>query len=182
MDIGDKVLVEQCREGNLEAFGMLVERYQGIIFNYLVKMTSSWHAADELTHETFLRAYHKLGLYNSRYSFRNWLLTIASNMAKNRFRSTNRRRVAEAAAANSIETFENDNFTTGTQLAEVDEILAEMPPRMRAPLVLRHMEGLSYEEISHILHIGVSAAKMRTMRAREEFVHRLGANGNHRND
>lgn len=159
---------------------MLVERHQGTIFNYLVKMTGCWHDADELTHETFLRAYNKLGLYNSRYSFRNWLLTIASNLAKNRFRSISRRRTAEAAAANSVERVENMNANS-THLAEVDEVLAEMPSRMRAPLVLRHMEGLSYEEISHILHIGVSAAKMRVLRAREEFAHRLDAEGDGRN-
>ncbi len=177
MDVSDKVLVKRCRDGDTAAFGVLVERYQDTVFNLLVKTTASWHDADELTQEAFLRAYSKLGLYDSRFCFRSWLFTIAVNLAKNRFRSVSRRRMAETTAANSNGTEQNYGFHAEERLAEVDEVLAEMPNKLRVPLVLHHLDGFSYEEISQKLHIGVSAAKMRVMRAREEFAHRIDEDG-----
>lgn len=174
METSDAVLVERCLDGDTEAYGALVRRHQDAVFNLLVKMTGNWHDADELAQEAFLRAYRKLGAYDARYSFKNWVITIAVNLTKNRFRSVFRRRRVEEFVANTPSATDPVTTPADPRLAAVDEALAHLPVNLRAPLLLRHVEGYSYEEIARTLGIGISAAKMRVMRARDVVVQQLG--------
>jgi len=165
MDTPDSTLVERCRAGDADAFEALIRRHQDAVFNLLMKLTGQREEAADLTQEAFIRAYRKLDAYDGRFSFKNWVITIGVNLAKNRFRSFFRRRRVEEEA---------DYTTTENPRVEaVNEALAQLPEKFRVPLVLKHMEGCSYEEIAAMLGIGVSAAKMRVSRAREEFVRRL---------
>jgi RNA polymerase sigma factor (sigma-70 family) len=173
MEPTDAILVERCVEGQTEAFGDLVRRHQDGVFNLLFKMTGNWHDADELTQEAFLRAYRQLGAYDARYAFRNWVTTIAVNLTKNWFRSLFRRRRAEDSAAREQNGAHPAPVVADARLAAVQEAVAGLPLKWRTPLVLRHMEGYSYEEIAHTLGIGVSAAKMRVQRAREAILLQL---------
>ena len=183
METSDSVLLERSLDGDAEAYGALVRRHQDAVFNLLVKMTGNWHDADELTQEAFLRAYRKLATYDARYSFKNWIITIAVNLTKNRFRSVFRRRRTEDAVANTALATDPVTTPADPRLADVDEALAQLPVNLRAPLVLRHLEGFSYQEIARTLGVGVSAAKMRVMRARDELVQRLErSNRNHNNE
>jgi RNA polymerase sigma-70 factor (ECF subfamily) len=171
MDATDAVLVEQCLAGNDEMYNTLIHRHQDAVFNLLLKMTGHWHDADELTQETFLRAYRRLGAYDPRYSFKNWVITIAVNLAKNRWRSFWRRRRAEEAAAAPDWSAPAD--PSDPRLDALHAALQRLPERLRTPLVLRHMEDYSYAEIARTLGIGLSAAKMRVLRAREELAREL---------
>ncbi len=167
----DAMLVEQCLAGNNEAFGELIRRYQDSVFNLLMKMTGHWHDADELTQETFLRAYRRLASYDPRYNFKNWVITIAVHLARNRWRSFFRRRRAEEAAAPPLETDATDS--SDPRLDALQEALQRLPEKLRAPLLLRYMEDYSFDEIARTLGIGVSAAKMRVQRARTELARHL---------
>jgi RNA polymerase sigma-70 factor, ECF subfamily len=168
METTDRDLVEQCLAGDAEAYGELIQRYQDPVFNLLMKLTGNWHEASDLTQEAFIRSYRKLGSYDPRFSFKNWVITIAVNLAKNRFRSVFRRHRTEEQSGGPVE-----SRGTDPRIEAVDEVLADLPEKLRVPLVLKHMEGYSYEEIAQTLRIGVSAAKMRVLRAREEFVRRM---------
>lgn len=177
MELSDAALVEQCLGGRKEAFATLVERHQGAVFHLALRWTSDRDDAADLAQETFVRAYRKLGRYDAGYAFRNWLLTICSNLAKNSFRSRDRRRRAQEAHA---ELYPRSPDPPDPRRATLEEALRHVSGKLRVPLVLKHVEGLSYEEISQVLGIGVSAAKMRVKRARDELVRRIGMHSGER--
>jgi RNA polymerase sigma-70 factor (ECF subfamily) len=163
----DALWVEQCLDGDREVFGRLVERYQQPVFNLAMSMTNrNYGDAAELTQDTFVRAFQKLHSYRSQYAFRNWVMTICANLAKNRFRTVARRQQAEEAylERNPGRTYHDDPAHRAFRAA-----LSRLPENVRVPLTLRHVEGLSYEEIASVLGIGKSAAKMRVSRGKEQL-------------
>jgi len=168
METPDTVLVEQCRGGNTAAFGELLQRHQDAVFNLLMKLTGNWHEAADLTQEAFIRAYRKLDAYDPQFCFKNWVITIGVHLARNRFRSLFRRLRTEEQTPGPETVTRVD-----PRIEEVNQALAQLPVKLRLPLVLKHMEGYSYEEVAQTLGIGVSAAKMRVLRARTELVRRL---------
>ena len=167
MELSDAALVEACLNGGVQSYEELVRRHQDSVYNLAYRMTNNAHDAADLAQETFLRAYRKLATYRPRYAFRNWILTICANLAKNRFRKTARRREAEAAHAELQDLSRPVRSDVGHDVADA---LHRLEQKFRVPLVLKHVEGLSYEEISQILGIGISAAKMRVKRGRARLL------------
>lgn len=174
MELSDAALVEQCLAGRKDAFAGLVERHRDAVYNLALRWTADRDEAADLAQDTFVRGYGKLRSYDPGYAFRNWLLAICANLAKNRFRSAARRRKAQQTHA---ELYPANPGFPDPRRAALEEALARIPETLRVPLVLKHMEGLSYEEISAVLGIGVSAAKMRVKRARDDLMRRLEADG-----
>lgn len=123
-----------------------------------------------MAQQAFIRAYRHLGRYDSQGSFKNWVMTMCANLTKNRFRGILRRRKAEAT---HVELHSGDPETTDVQRAALDEALGSISQTLRVPLVLKHVEGLPYEDIAEVLGIGVSAAKMRVKRGRDALVRLL---------
>lgn len=169
MDRTDAALVEQCLAGRTESFSELVRRHQDRVFQFALRMTLDRDDAADLAQETFVRAFRKLRMYDAQYAFGSWLLSICANLGKNRFRSEDRRRRAHQAHLELFARTEEPD----KRRAAMKEALALIPPEMRMPLVLRHVEGLSYEEVAQVLGIGVSAAKMRVKRARDRLIELL---------
>ncbi len=171
MGPSDAALVEQCLAGNKEAFAHLVRRHQTAVFNLALRWTRDRDDAADLAQEAFVRAYRKLATYNAAYAFRNWVLTICANQAKNRIRSEDRRRRAHEGHAELYPRHQSGSDPLAAGLAEA---LGRLPEKLRIPLVLKHVEGLSYEEVAGVLGIGVSAAKMRVKRARDQLIDDFG--------
>jgi len=165
--LGDAVLVEQCLAGRKDAYEEIVRRYQHRIYRVALGLLRDPDAAEDLAQETFVRAYRNLSAYDARFLFRNWLLTICANLGKNRLRSRARRRSALERYA-----WETDASVEAPKRRDRDlwRKLEEVPDTFRVPLLMRHMEGLSYDEIAAVLGIGVSAAKMRVKRGRDRLV------------
>lgn len=170
MEPSDASLVEHCLGGQKEAFAQLVGRHQDAVHHLALRWCRDRDDAKDLAQETFVRAYRKLRTYKPEYSFRNWVLSVCANLAKNRFRSEDRRRKAQETHA---ELYPRAADPPDPMRIALEKALRDMPERVRIPLVLKHVEGLSYEEISGVLGIGVSAAKMRVKRGRDELVRRL---------
>jgi RNA polymerase sigma-70 factor (ECF subfamily) len=170
MDHTDAALVELCLAGRKDSYGELVERHKDRVFHLALRMTGDRDEATDLAQETFIRAYRKLGMYNSEYAFGSWLLSICANLGKNRLRSDARRRKAQEI---HVELFPRTPEPPNPQRAALEAALPKIHENLRTPLVLKHVEGLSYEEIAQILKIGVSAAKMRVKRGRDELVRLL---------
>jgi RNA polymerase sigma-70 factor, ECF subfamily len=168
----DGWLVEQCLAGQREAYAELVQRYQHTVFRIALGLMRDREEAEDLAQETFVQAYRKLSTFDERYRFRNWILTICVNQGKNRIRSRVRRR-------NALERYalEREQATKAPQLPEHDlrRELEKIPESLRMPLLLRHGEGLSYQEVARILKIGTSAAKMRVKRGRDALLRLLQA-------
>jgi len=168
MERSDVELVELVLEGHKEAFSELVLRHQDAVYNLAYRMAGNHADAVELAQDAFVRAYNKLALYKREYAFGNWAMSICANQAKNLFRSRDRRRRAEEA---HLDLREADQPSAAHPKQEaMDQALCRLPETLRIPVVLKHMEGLSYDEIGAVLRIGVSAAKMRVKRGVEQLV------------
>jgi RNA polymerase sigma factor (sigma-70 family) len=163
----DQELVEACLDGNRVAFSELVSRHQDSVFGLAVGMTRNREDATDMAQEAFIRAYGKLKQYNPEYPFRAWILRICANNTKNLFRKRMRRRRAEEKHLKQV-AVEQDGVVP--DFHTLDAALAQLAPKLGVPLRLKHMEGMSYDEISEILGVGVSAAKMRVMRARKQLL------------
>jgi RNA polymerase sigma-70 factor (ECF subfamily) len=163
----DASLIQLCLDGHKESYAELVKRYQDSVYGLAYRMTRNREDAADLAQEAFIRAYRHLKRYDPKGSFKNWVMTMCANLTKNRFRGIVRRRKAEEA---HVELHHSDPETPDLQRAAVEEALGNISQILRVPLVLKHVEGFSYEEIAGMLSIGVSAAKMRVKRGRDELV------------
>ncbi len=166
----DQALAQDSLAGNRCAFEELVRRHQDAVFGLAASLARNREDAEDMAQEAFIRAYGKLEQYNPEYSFKAWLLRICANQTKNLFRSRTRRRRAEEGHVREAEVRASEQ---PADYGELEVALARLPPKLGAPLRLKHMEGLPYEEIAAILGIGVSAAKMRTLRARNLLMEML---------
>ena len=166
----DEQLVATCLDGRQDVFAELVRRHQDPVFGLAMIMTHNRADASDMAQEAFIKAYRNLAKYNSGYSFRNWVMAICANQTKNQFRSRARKRRAEekhlAQQTNAIR-------KEDPRAVDVEELARTIPDTLRIPLMLKHVEDLSYEEISAVLHIGVSAAKMRVKRGKDQLTHLL---------
>jgi len=163
----DAILVEKCINGQKDAFSEIVERYQHRIYFMALTRMRDRHEAEDLAQETFIRAYCKLNRYDPQRSFRNWLFTICANLGKNRLRSRARRREIHHPNP-ELGQIQSQN----PEHCRIDlmDALHKMPEKLRVPLFLKHVEGFSYNEISAVMKIGTSAAKMRVKRGRDQLV------------
>ncbi len=166
----DPELAQATLAGNRYAFEELVRRHQDAVFGLAVSMTHNREDAADMAQEAFIRAYTKLEQYNPDYSFRSWILRICANQTKNLFRKRVRRRTTEERHLRQVE-IEQSGEEADFQVLE--DALAKLPPKLCGPLRLKYMEGMAYEEIASVLGIGVSAAKMRTMRAKNQVMEML---------
>ena len=166
----DGTLVEQCLKGEREAFARIVERYQHRVFQLALTRMRNRQDADDLAQETFLQAYRKLHSFDQRYSFKTWLFTICANLGKNHLRGLARRREVHHPDMESSSTVSGDGHLFRIDLRDA---LHKIPEAIRVPLVLKHVEGFSYEEIAFTMKIGLSAAKMRVKRGRDQLVKHL---------
>lgn len=166
----DAELVEASLAGERTAFAELVRRHQDAVFGLALGMTRNREDAADMAQDTFIRAYGKLDRYNPAYPFRPWILRICANLTKNLFRKRVRQRNTEAEHRQQVET---ENGAITADYSELEAALNRLPATLGVPLRLKYMENLSYEEIASITGIGISAAKMRVMRAKQQLMESL---------
>jgi RNA polymerase sigma-70 factor (ECF subfamily) len=175
----DESLVREAQtapEGDLRAFERLMEAHQRRILADCEFMTRDPAGAEDLAQEVFVKAYFGLAKFEGRSSFRHWLQRIKVHHCLNHLKRGEGREVL-ALDEEAGETFEQlrtppaaeRNLETRGQQERISGVLRAMPALLRVPLIMRDMDELPYEEIAAALGIGLSAAKMRVKRAREQF-------------
>jgi RNA polymerase sigma-70 factor (ECF subfamily) len=166
----DGTLVQRVLAGDQAAYALLVERYRDRLGRYAVRMLGNVADAEDALQETFVRGYRSLGRCVEPERFGAWLFGILVNRCRTiggqRARRQQRLVHDEAAVKRSAvgHTAENDMLREAIEWA-----LAQLPSRNREAFVLKHIDDLSYEEMAEVTGVGVSALKMRVMRAREEL-------------
>ena len=165
-DRTDPQLVSASLDGSKPAFEELVRRYQDSVFGLAVSMTRNREDAADMAQEAFIRAYSKLEQYNPDYSFRSWILRICANQTKNLFRKRMRRREVENK---HLVQSEVEGDTVDPDFQNLEDALAQLSPKLGMPLRMKYMDGLPYDEIAQVLGIGVSAVKMRVLRAKNQL-------------
>jgi RNA polymerase sigma-70 factor (ECF subfamily) len=173
----DQGLIDACRRGQTEAFGLLVRRYQDRLYPTVLRLTGSAEDAHDLLQETFLRAYRKLSLFQGESGFYTWVYRIAVNLALSDRRR--RKSARPAVALSSRETFDPPDDPAQTDPAgpleraerdaRVQNALSALAPDHRAVVVLKDLDGLRYEEIAEMLNIPVGTVRSRLHRARNEL-------------
>lgn len=164
--------IEMARSGDDEAFGKLVNAYQGPVFNLCYRILGNAREAEDAAQESFLRAYKNLHRYDASSKFANWMLTIASNYSVDQVR---KRRLTllplekiPAARRPGREAGSLDEQLIMYQTEDdVRALLDSLPAADRSAVVLRYWYDLSYDEIAEILQASVSAVRSRLHRSRK---------------
>jgi len=162
--------------GDLRAFDELVKRHQGRVQTNCRFLSGNEEDALDLAQEVLVKAYFNLGSFEARASFGTWLNRIKVNHCLNHLRRQQGRTFVDV----NEPALENDERLRGRNTADaaildhetrqtIERVLDDLPETLRVPLILRDLDGLSYQEIADDLEIGLSAVKMRIRRARVEF-------------
>ena len=179
----DQQLVQRAQHGDLRAFDLLVLKYQGRIAALISRYVSDAGELEDVTQEAFIKAYRALGKFRGDSAFYTWLYRIAANAAKNHLVAKGRRPGADATIEDAegfgeggmlSESASPEALAMGGELAEVVEsALNALPDELKAALMLREFDGLSYDDIADVLGCPVGTVRSRIFRAREAVDQRV---------
>jgi len=179
--------IERLKKGDTAAFETLVAERSGEIYGLLYRLTENREEARDLTQETFLRAFQSIEHFRGDADLRTWIYRIAINQARNRWRWWHRRKrevtvsldsgngnqpLTAALHANRGETPEEEALTHERERA-LRKALQNLRRVYREAVILRDIEGLTYEEVADTLHINVGTVKSRLARGRAELRQKL---------
>ncbi|MCL2162609.1 MAG: RNA polymerase sigma factor RpoE [Betaproteobacteria bacterium] len=181
----DQQLVERIQSGDKQAFGLLVSKYQRKLHRLIARLVRDPAEVEDLTQETFIKAYRALASFRGESAFYTWLYRIGINTAKNHLAAQVRRIPASvgidsgemegiegAERLRDFDTPERQLMTRQIALT-VDEALAGLPDELREAITLRELEGLSYEDIASTMDCPIGTVRSRIFRAREAIAARL---------
>jgi RNA polymerase sigma-70 factor (ECF subfamily) len=174
--VDDACLVDRAKAGDYAAFEMLVSRYERRIHALTYQMLDNSEDADDVTQETFLRAYRNLGRTNNQLNFSAWLHRIAANACLDQLRRRCRihwlpwdveqhEHILGSSPSDDPELVVLDS----ERRSDVQQVLAAMRPNYRLGLILREYEGMTTREIGAVMGLTVPAVKSLLFRAREDF-------------
>ena len=186
--VAGEEFVERLRSGDPAAFDNLINRHSAEIYGLLYRLTDDVEEAADLTQETFLKALRAIRTFRGDADLKTWLFRIAVNESRNRFRWWKRRkRESTFSLENTVgagEQIYSDVLADGTENPEeamlrierekrLRRALKSLAPDFREAVILRDIEGLSYEEVSKALNANLGTVKSRIARGREELRKRL---------
>ena len=174
----DQTLVERVKRGEKGAFDVLVLKYQSRVINLVSRFVRNPSDAMDVTQEAFLKAYRALPNFRGESAFYTWLYRIAVNTAKNFLATQARRPMESAQDISEIEQIEGNNalkdhdtpehlLLTAEIQATVIATIERLPEDLRTAIMLREIEGLSYEEIAAVMECPIGTVRSRIFRARE---------------
>jgi len=184
-EVTDRTLVERVQRGDKSAFDLLVRKYQFKVVKLVQRYVRSPADAEDIAQEAFIKAYRALPNFRGDSAFYTWLYRIAINTAKNAIAARNRSPIDYEIDFNNPEesAVVQDRLKdpdTPEGLALTDEIrgivnraIESLPEELRTAIVLRELEGLSYEEIAAAMECPVGTVRSRIFRAREAIDKRL---------
>jgi RNA polymerase sigma-70 factor (ECF subfamily) len=168
----DGDLVSRSARGDESAFKELLDRHQGAVYGFARRFLKDAQEAEEIAQEVFLRLYRTAGTYRCQASLRSYLFRIAKNLCIDVLRKKRPEPMAEPPET-------TDGRTAFEQVAEAQslqrllEALDRLPDNQRAAILLRHDQGMRYEEIAESLNLTVSAVDSLLVRARRTLRKRL---------
>jgi RNA polymerase sigma-70 factor, ECF subfamily len=184
-DVSDLSLVRRVQRGDKGAFDALVLKYQHKVVKLVMRYVRSPAEAEDIAQEAFIKAYRALPQFRGDSAFYTWLYRIAINTAKNAVVSRDRSPIDfDLDLQNPDESYEMQGRLADTETPEaltltdeirttVNEAIEALPDDLRMAIVLREIEGLSYEEIAESMGCPVGTVRSRIFRAREAIDRRL---------
>ncbi|MCA1588854.1 MAG: sigma-70 family RNA polymerase sigma factor [Acidobacteria bacterium] len=178
-ELSDHALIEAAREGDEDAFALIVTRYRNPITNYLYRFLNDYEEAVDLAQETFVRVYFAIDRYHTDFAFSTYIYRIATNLAISEIRKRKRRSLMSLTGLFQTDAGEPTEFQPADERPlqdkrfiddEKGEIIAKaiaaLPTKYRVPIILRDVEEKTYEEIAAIMKLGLGTTKSRISRAR----------------
>ena len=181
----DQQLVERVQRGDKKAYELLVAKYQRKIHRLLSRFVRDPAEVEDVAQEAFIKAYRALPSFRGESAFYTWLYRIAVNTAKNYLVAAGRR----APTSTQFDSEEAENFEEGHQLrhmntpeaelmskqiaATVNRAMEELPEELRSAIVLREIDGMSYEDIAGAMNCPIGTVRSRIFRARETIAERI---------
>jgi RNA polymerase sigma-70 factor (ECF subfamily) len=177
--LSDHALIEATKNGDDTAFEEIVNRYRNSITNYLYRFLNDYEEAVDLAQETFVRVYFALDRYHTQFAFSTYIYRIATNLAISEIRRRKRRRLLSLTGLfqteedSSVEfqptdhrMLQDDELVANERTEVIAKAIAALPEKYRIPVVLRDIEGKSYDEIAEIMELGLGTTKSRISRGR----------------
>jgi len=181
----DQLLVERAQRGDRRAFELLVTKYQRKLSRLLSRFIRDSAEVEDVAQEAFIKAYRALPSFRGESAFYTWLYRIGINTAKNYLVSLGRRAPTttefdndeaedfeDAALLREVNTPESELLTKEIA-ATVNRTVEALPEELRTAIVLREIEGLSYEEIAEAMNCPIGTVRSRIFRAREQISEQL---------
>lgn len=177
--VSDHQLIEKVRGGDEAAFGEIMARYKNPITNFLYRFLNDYEDAVDLAQETFVRVYFALDRYHTNYAFSTYIYRIASNLAISEIRKRKRRSILSLTGLFQSDEGDMTEFQppdtrplADSDLVEdeksrvIAKAIATLPPKYRIPIILRDVEGRSYEDVAELMQLGLGTTKSRISRGR----------------
>lgn len=173
-----KNYIQRAKEGDEQAFRYLLDKYWNDVYRYQRSLINNEAEAEDITIETFARAFGKIRSFDERYSFKNWLITISRNLYLDR---KNKRQHRGGTASldqypnllNLPDTGSDDNEILESKLSDLKKALNELKAPYREVLEMYYFKDLSYKEISEKTGLTLSNVKIRLMRAKKLLAGKL---------
>lgn len=181
----DQQLVVRAQHGDQQAFGLLVSKYQRKLARLLSRLIRDPAEVEDVAQETFIKAYRALGSFRGDSAFYTWLYRIGINTAKNYLVSQGRRAPTRTDFdSEEVETFEDgdllrdintpERMLLSKQIGEtVNSAMEDLPEDLRTAIMLREIEGMSYEDIAKMMDCPIGTVRSRIFRAREAVAEKL---------
>ncbi len=163
--VDDRILLQAAQAGDTDAFEMLVRRYQASVYRIALRLLGSSADADDVTQDTFVRAWRSLARFRGDSTFATWLYRIVTRRCFDLLATHRRTEILDEDHL-GISVDPSSTLEQRERLRAITLQIQALPPDQRAALVLREFEGLSYEQVAHVLKTTVPAIKGRLHRAR----------------
>lgn len=158
---------------DIEAYRELVERYEGLVYNFCLKTIGSPQDAEEVAQDTFITVFHKIKQFEGKSAFKTWLYKVVHNSCRNRITKLARKRQAQEAYEDHLKNAQGTPDLTSRQKldsqARIQEALTTLREQDKEIITYKFILGMTLQEIADTLSLGDSAAKMRYYRAMEAF-------------
>ena len=182
----DKKLVERVQKGDKGAFDLLVLKYQHKIVNLVMRYVRDPELALDISQEAFIKAYRALPRFRGDSAFYTWMYRIAVNTAKNHLAAQRRRPMDVELDLHDPEQYDlhaklketdtPEGVTLSNELKEtVERAISALPEDLRTAIILRELEGMSYEEIAETMECPVGTVRSRIFRARDAIGKKVGS-------
>lgn len=178
----DKELARQLREGNHKAFDEIMIRYKERLYSFICRYVVDRDEAYDLLQETFLNVFHKIHLYDDDKTFSTWLFQIALNKCRDWGRKKKLRKITSFLSpddSNQNTDFIGDiddhtanpeqAYAIKSELEDVAKAIGELPHKLKTPLIMCSLNGMSYDECAAILSVTTKTVEMRIYRARKKL-------------
>ncbi|NLC56351.1 MAG: sigma-70 family RNA polymerase sigma factor [Armatimonadetes bacterium] len=164
----DEYLVERCREGDLGAYALLVDRYRARIFNLILRLVGNREDAEDLAQEVFVRAYQGLHTFDATQRFSPWLYRVATNHCASALRRKRLPTVpliigegedAYELPLPDLSAEPERHWLRREERQEIHDAILALPERYRVAILLYHMEELSYEGIAVVMQVPLNTVR-----------------------